>query len=339
MKIINPLAFLLIILSPALAADSAPSSAGDVRSKLADWPQGVQEISIEGAKDGQPQPAMYFSPSGTTPVPLLVLLHPWSSNHLYATGITFAKTCVVKNWAFIQPEFRGPNNQPKALGSDFVIEDIANAVAYAQANGNIDPKRIYLVGASGGGHAALLAAGRLPGVFTAISAWVPISDVVAWYHQVKDTPYKNYARDIVKACGGPPLPGTTAEKEAILRSPITHLEKTQGSEIDINTGIHDGHEGGSVPVSQSLLAYNALAQDPDRIPLATVAYMENEEAIPDELKFDGEDSTYGKRKVLFRKASKNIRITVTDGKHEIVSSAALAWLESIDQRKRQAPEQ
>jgi len=338
MRIIKSLTFLLAMLSPALAADNTPSSAVDVRSKLTDWPQGVQEISIEGAKDGQAQPAMYFSPAATAPVPLLVLLHPWSSNHLYASGITFAKACVAKNWAFIQPEFRGPNNQPKALGSDFVIDDIANAVAYAQANGNIDPKRIYLVGASGGGHAALLAAGRLPGVFSAISAWVPISDVTAWYHQVKDTPYKNYARDIVKACAGHPLPGSAAEKEAILRSPITHLEKAQGSEIDINTGIQDGHEGGSVPISQSLLAYNLLAQDTDRIPLAAIALMEKEATIPDELKFVGEDSSYGKRKVIFRKASKNVRITVTDGKHEIISQAALAWLESIDQRKRQAVE-
>lgn len=339
MKIIKPLTLLLTMLSPALAAENAPSSAGDIRSKLADWPPGVQEISIEGAKDGQPQPAMYFSPSATAPVPLLVVLHPWSSNHLYASGITFAKACVTKSWAFIQPEFRGPNNQPKALGSDFVIEDIANAVAYARANGNIDPKRIYLVGASGGGHAALLAAGRLPGLFSAISAWVPISDVTAWYHQVKDTPYKNYARDIVKACGGHPLPGSAAEKEANLRSPITHLGKAQGSEIDINTGIQDGHKGGSVPISQSLLAYNALAQDSDRIPLTTIAHMEKEETVPDELIFVGEDSSYGKRKVLFRKASGNVRVTITDGKHEIISLAALAWLESIDRRKMQAIEQ
>ncbi len=316
----------------SFAAESS-NSADDVRSTLSDLPPGVTEVKIPGASDGVIQPALFYKAERSTPGPLVVSLHPWGGNHWYGTGIPLAKVCIQKGWTFIQPEFRGPNTNPKALGSDLVIADISNAVAYAQQHGNVDPKRIYLIGASGGGHAALLAVGRLPGVFAAVSAWVPITDLIAWHEQTKDTKFKGYAKNIAAACGGAPVSGSAAEAEAIKRSPLTHLAGAQASRIDINAGIQDGHEGGAVPISHTLLAFNALAKPEDRISDADIESMVNSQVVPEPLRFTGVDESYGKRKVLFRKTSNNARVTVTDGRHEMLVTAVIKWLEEMDQQK------
>jgi hypothetical protein len=42
--------------------------------------------------------------------------------------------------------------------------------------------------------------------------------------------------------------------------------------------------------------------------------------------------TYLPRKVLFRRTSGNVRITVTDGDHEILVPAAFAWLKKVDRK-------
>lgn len=332
------LLYILVISTIAsLRAADTTFSADDVRSKVSDWPPEVKHVFIEGASDGVPQHAMYFEPSTSEPHPLVVFLHPWSGNYTYKTGIGMAQGCIQNGWAYIQPNFRGPNNRPEALGSELAIADIANAVAYARQNGKIDPRRIYLAGASGGGHAAMLAIGRLPGLFAAVSAWVPITDIAAWYKQCRDSNHPEYVRDIEAACQGAPVAGSPSEKEAEARSPLTHLAKAGPILVDLNTGIHDGHKGNSVPISHTILAYNLLAKPEDRFSEADIARMISEEAIPSELLFKGVDTSYSPRKVLLRRSSGNVRVTVTDGKHEIIVPAALAWLSAIDQTIAQKP--
>jgi hypothetical protein len=56
---------------------------------------------------------------------------------------------------------------------------------------------------------------------------------------------------------------TTAAHECCKRSPLTYLERARGVPIDINHGIHDGHGNNSVPISQSLRAFNELAAPED----------------------------------------------------------------------------
>ena len=64
-------------------------------------------------------------------------------------------------------------------------------------------KDIYIIGGSGGGHAALLLAARYPELWTAVSAWCPISDIAAWHKQCQDRALR-YAKDIEQICGGDP---------------------------------------------------------------------------------------------------------------------------------------
>jgi dipeptidyl aminopeptidase/acylaminoacyl peptidase len=267
---------------------------------------------------------MFYKPDAPKPRPLLIGLHTWSGDYQQVTNSSlYAQWCVEHDWVFLHPDFRGPNIRPEAAGSELVIGDITSIIEFAHKHAVIDISRIYLVGASGGGHVALLFAGRLPNIWAAVSAWVPISDIGAWYHQCRERNL-GYADDIVKSCGGIPSPGSAAEIQCSSRSPLTYLANAQ-MPIDLNAGIHDGYTG-SVPVSQTLNAFNALATQTDRLSPTHIDYIVKNRAISDEFRAHYDDPFYGEKKVLFRRQSRNVRVTIFDGGHEIVHSAALNWL-------------
>ena len=184
--------------------------------------------------------------------------------------------------------------------------------------------RIYLVGTSGGGHAALLLAGRLPMLWAGVSAWVGISDLSAWHSECKKAKRK-YWHDIEASCGGPPGKSPAVDREYSRRSPLTWLKDYQGPAIDINAGIRDGHTG-SVPISHSLLAFNRIAEKKDRVAAADILAMTKTAKVPEHLQREIKDPTYGKKRPLFRAVSKDARVTIFDGGHEIVSTAAFSWL-------------
>jgi len=136
--------------------------------------QSLKEIRYLSAADGSEQPAMFYAPDKKEAMPLLVALHTWSSDYKQDHHEECAEWCINKGWAYIHPDFRGPNKRPEATGSDLVVKDIVSAVAYAKKMRNIDSSRIYLVGTSGGGYTALVMAGHHPEIWAGISAWVPI---------------------------------------------------------------------------------------------------------------------------------------------------------------------
>ena len=138
-------------------------------------------VEIKSSKDGTRQPALWQAPTKDgEPVPLLVVLHTWSTDYTLKNPVA-ERWCQEKNWACIAPNFRGPNKRSEALGSDLAVQDIADAVAWAKKQAKIDPKRVYLFGGSGGGHMALLMAGRHPELWAGVAAFCPITDVAKWY--------------------------------------------------------------------------------------------------------------------------------------------------------------
>jgi dipeptidyl aminopeptidase/acylaminoacyl peptidase len=186
--------------------------------------------------------------------PLLVALHTWSGSYNQKMSVPYAQWCIDRGWVFIHPDFRGPNKKPEATGSELVVKDIVSAVDYAKKSANVDPNRVYLVGASGGGYTALLMAGRAPDIWAGVSAWVPIADLRAWHFECKEAG-RRYAGQIVKSCGGVPDANAGVDLEYKRRSPVTYLHNAVNLPLDINAGITDGHTG-SVPVSHSLRAFN-----------------------------------------------------------------------------------
>jgi hypothetical protein len=49
-------------------------------------------------------------------------------------------------------------------------------------------------------------------------------------------------------------------------------------------------------------------------------------SVPTGLRFEGTDPDFAGARVLFRRRSANVRLTVFDGGHEVVVAAALRWL-------------
>jgi pimeloyl-ACP methyl ester carboxylesterase len=270
------------------------------------------------------QPALYYAPKTKQAVPVLVGLHTWSGRYKQGMSIPYAEWCINNGWVFIHPHFRGPNWTKEATGSQLVVGDIVSAVDYARKNGNVDPDRIYLVGGSGGGYASLLMAGRAPDIWAGVSAWVPITDLRAWYFECSQAG-RRYAGDMVKSCGGAPGASAEVDRQYKIRSPITYLCNAVGVPLDINAGIRDGHTG-SVPISHSLKAFNLVAAPKDRISEADVEFFTKQAQVPPHLKEQLTDAIYGGKTPLFRRSSGNARVTIFDGGHDTVYEAALSWL-------------
>lgn len=319
--------FVLALVAGSAARD--PAGAADA-SPTPSWPAAVREVWFPSAADGSAQPALFYAPPGDEPRPLLVALHTWSGDYLRPTGAPYAEGCIARGWVFIHPDFRGPNVGPEAAGSELAIEDVLSAVRYARQAARVDPTRIYLVGASGGGHMALLVAARKPNVWAGVSAWVPVTDLNAWYRECRQRNLA-YADQIVRVAGGDPVTNPVAARECERRSPLAHLAAGGGLPVDLNAGIQDGHTG-SVPISHTLLAFNRLAREPDRFSAAQIRSFAAEPRVPAGLAAARDDPSYGNKRVLFRRESGAVRVTIFDGGHEIIHQAALAWLAAQQKR-------
>lgn len=306
----------LALIGPAFAADEP--------KKAPELPPGVQVITVRNTIDGVEEPVWFLPNPSADPAPLLVHLHSWSARLGEAS---LARDCATRGWAFLSPNFRGPNNRPEACGSRVAIQDVLDAVAHARRVTKVDPRRIYLIGGSGGGHMALMMAQAAPELWAAVSSWVPITDLAAW-HAFSKKQGSRYHTMMEQACGGPPgTPATDAEYRA--RSPLFHLARAKGVKIDLQVGIRDGHEG-SVPVSNALHAFNALARINGHESLALsdadVTSITAQARLPDSLATEKVDEPNRRRAVLFRRAAGPVRLTIFDGAHESDFAPAVRWL-------------
>jgi pimeloyl-ACP methyl ester carboxylesterase len=293
------------------------------------------EVTITSSKDRTAQPALFSAPSSGGAKPLLVFLHSWSADYRTSESAREAiEEADKRGWVFISPNFRGPNNRPEACASELAVADVLDAVKWARSHAKVDPKRIYLLGGSGGGHMALLMAGRAPQLWAAVSAWVPIADLALWHASTKAAGLR-YAEMVEKCCGGPPgSPGTADEYRK--RSPATWLNRAKGLPIDIEAGIHDGHAGASVPVRHSLIAFNILAAANGaanaRIAEQDIDTITFDQRLPDRLARETVTEEGRKHAVLFRRVAGPARITLFEGAHATDFPTAIRWLATHQKR-------
>lgn len=205
-----------------------------------------QEIYIKSTIDGTMQPSLFYKAEGEEKRPLLVGLHTWSADRFnqIKTMLPYAEKY---NMHLLLPEFRGPNlttnlNGTFACGSEYAKQDIIDAVEYCIAEGCVDTDNIFLLGASGGGHMALLMAGFRPDYFKAIGAFVGITDLKNWSEE-----NFNYREHVLACC-------SNDEEEMRRRSPINYIDTIATS----NTKIFHGKYDPSVPVSHSIRIFNAI---------------------------------------------------------------------------------
>ena len=174
----------------------------------------------------------------------------------------------------------------------------------------------------------MMMAARHPEIWAGVSAWVGISDLAKWHgHCAATKEHCGYAAHIEKVCGGKPGESPAVDAELKTRSPLTWLKPGMPFPLQINAGIHDGHTG-SVPISQSFEAFNAVAAPQDKVAKEDIDIMPRDEIVPAHLRHDWNDPAFGRFTVLFRKTSGNVTINIFEGGHEMVHSALQAFLEA-----------
>ena len=199
----------------------------------------MQEITVRSTSDRSLQPSLWHHPGGAEPVPLVVGLHTWSYDR-FNQEKNYLPLARQYGYALLLPEFRGPNlaENPhcrEACGSPLACGDVIDAVRYVCDTYPIDRGNIFLLGGSGGGHMALLAAETAPELFRAVEAWCPVSDLVLWHRSTAEAGQK-YCRHIEACTGGTP---ETRPEEYARRSPSTHVERLAGLPVSIHHGRHD----------------------------------------------------------------------------------------------------
>lgn len=298
------------------------------------WPNTFQLVQIKSSADKTLQNAWYYKSTNPNPRPLIISLHTWSGD--YNQEDPLAKEVLLRNWNYIHPDFRGPNNNPKACGSPLVIADLEDAIKFAVKNGNVDTANVHIIGASGGGYATMLAYMKLNYPVKSFSAWVGISNLSDWYWESKGRNAR-YATDIEQVA----MKDNQMDwKELDSRSPIKlpfNAKKRKNASLNIYAGVHDGYTG-SVPISHSILFYNKIA---------TALYPGKKEnlvsdgiliALLAKQMYPYADTTLktGGRKIHLSKKLPNLSLTIFEGGHEMLVPPALALL-PVDETKNLNP--
>lgn len=291
---------------------------GNSQEKL--WDEFLKD-SIASSLDDELQYFYYYKSTGAENRPLVVSLHQWGADYsTYRNSL--ASETKAKNWNFIRPDFRGPNKHFKACGSKYVIADIDEAIDWAIRNLPIDTTEIYVVGASGGGHAALCHFMKSQHRVKEYSVWVPITDLKRWYYEGK-TRNQKYTSDIIR-CTCETCYDFNQNK-AIKRSPLywsTPKKKLNSCKLKIYTGIHDGYTG-SVPIIHSISFYNKIVEDlggseSDLVSCDEITWMLTTRTSPSQTK-----EKIGDREIHYFKTFKNISLTIFEGGHEILVDSVL----------------
>ncbi|MBT4866461.1 MAG: prolyl oligopeptidase family serine peptidase [Planctomycetaceae bacterium] len=299
----------------------------------------LTEITITSSLDGTPQKSQYWVPesASTQSRPLLVMLHSWSADYRQKAD-AWMKEAVQRDWIYIHPNFRGPNNRPQACGSELARQDVLDAIDDAIRRFKVDESRVYLAGTSGGGHMTMLMAAYYPQRFSAASAWVGISNLADWYRfHVKDGKPGGYARMTANSCGGAPGSSAAVDAEYKARSPLFHLHHVGDLPLDLNAGVNDGHTG-SVPVRHTLQAFNVVAKAGRHSLVSeremTELWEQRKLAAP--LKSDQVvDKSYG-RQLHLRRHAGPARVTIFEGGHEGIAHAGCEWLAAQKRKTRAA---
>ena len=200
----------------------------------------LNEILVTSTLDGTSQPSLLFIPSGAPcSVPLVIGLHTWSYDRFNKVD-DYLPLCRARGWALLLPDFRGPNlrtnpQAAQACVADTAIQDIIDATDHVLGlHPQLAPDRLFLLGASGGGLAALMVAARPPRRWAAVDTWCPVSDLLAWHRHYGNG--VSYAAELEHCIGGTP---DTIPDEYRRRSPVTYAAALAQTTLSIRQGRHD----------------------------------------------------------------------------------------------------
>lgn len=295
------------------------------------WGADFKKGEITSSLDGKIQNAYLYASKSKTKKPLIISLHTWSGDYTQKDPLT--NEILARDWNYIHPDFRGANNKPEAMASQYVIADIEDAIQYALKNTNSDPEDVHIVGVSGGGLATLAAYMNIKYPVKSFSAWAPISDLESWYWESIGRKQK-YAANIFKATS---KDSVFNAEEARLRSPLLQQfpkDLRKNAKLYIYEGIHDGYTG-SVPITHSINMYNRLvgelkygsaklenimpktADDSKLVSEKEIISLVTKRYNP---AFDKKNKLFD-RNVYLSREFENIQLTIFEGGHEQIPQA------------------
>ena len=283
------------------------------------WSKDFELVEIKSGKDSNIQKAYFFKSKSTQPKPLIVSLHTWSGD--FSQTDSLADMCRQKDLNYIHPDFRGENTTVNACCSELALEDIDDAITFAIQNSNSDTSKIFVIGVSGGGYAAISTFMKSSYNIKKFSAWASITDLVAWYSESRIRGNK-YALDILDCTGSKnELNIENAEK----KSPVfwkTPAEKFKSSKLFIYAGIYDGIQG-SVPITHSINFYNKLLTDLSVKDSSKYVSLSEKLSLLEKREPLGAFGYIAGRRICLKKEFENLKLTIFEGSHEILTEFAL----------------
>lgn len=285
-----------------------------------DWPLAFKKVTILSSFDGTLQPSIVYSSTLLKPQPLIVSLHSWSGDYMQSDSLSFEISR--RNWNYIHPDFRGPNNKPIACGSTAAVQDIDDAIKWAIEHMRVDTNEIHIVGTSGGGFMAMQAYMKLKYPVKSFSSWVGISDLETWYHESIGRQLK-YAKDIQQCTGST---DNLNVEEARARSPFYEQVPNRKATLHLFAGIHDGYLG-SVPITQSMKMYNKIVNHyfPQQKALQ-ISDSKMIELLSQRKSTHTSTRSIGGRNLHYYANAGPVSIVIFEGKHEMIVPVGLQML-------------
>jgi dipeptidyl aminopeptidase/acylaminoacyl peptidase len=210
------------------------------------------------ARDGLKIPAYLTTPKGREAknLPLIVLPHGGPFARDDWTFDPIVQFLANRGYAVLQPQFRGSTGYGRDFASkgygEFgkkMQDDLDDGVDWLVKTGQVDAKRVCIMGMSYGGYAALWGAVRNPDRYRCAVSWAGVSDLdnLMKYDRKSFSAIRYFREWRAKVAGD--------AKDLSAVSPIKYADK-----IKIPVFISHGENDARVPVKQSHLMVDALTK-------------------------------------------------------------------------------
>ena len=189
------------------AALKEVSPLGALAPQLAEAPlASVTPISYP-ARDGLEIPGYLVLPPGMSiedgPFPTILMPHGGPESRDTASYDWWSHAYAAEGYAVIKPNFRGSSGYgPEFRDAGFgefggaMVDDVVDAIAWAEAEGISDPRGVCVAGASYGGYSALMTGLKAPDKVGCIVSVAPVTDIFSHMSRYdRDTDgYRYWAR-------------------------------------------------------------------------------------------------------------------------------------------------